>query len=58
MPYTLPLRPMPSFPSAQGKIANADGTPTKEMMTLLRDQEEWMKAMRAALDEIEAVTFP
>jgi hypothetical protein len=58
MPYTLPLRPMPSFPSAQGKIVNADGTPSKEMMTLLRDLEECLRSYRAALDEIEAVTFP
>jgi hypothetical protein len=53
MPYTLPLRPMPSFPSAQGKVANADGTPTKEWMTFLRDLEEWMKTIRAAADEVE-----
>jgi hypothetical protein len=53
MPYTLPLRPMPSFPAAQGRIANTDGTPTKEYVTFLRDLEEWMKAARAALDEVE-----
>jgi hypothetical protein len=53
MPYTLPLRPMPSFPAAQGQIANPDGRPTKEYVTFLRDLEEWMKAARAALDELE-----
>jgi hypothetical protein len=53
MPYTLPLRDMPSFPAVQGKIANPDGTPTQEYVTFLRDLEEWISAARAALDEVE-----
>jgi hypothetical protein len=53
MPYTLPLRDMPSFPAAQGQIAYPDGRPTKEWLTFLRDLEAWMERARAALDELE-----
>ena len=58
MPYTLPLREVPSFPAAQGKIANPDGTPTREYVTFLRDLEAWMERLEVIVDEIEAATFP
>ena len=53
MPYTLPLREVPSFPAAQGKIANPDGTPTREYVTFLRELGAWMERVQAALDEVE-----
>lgn len=34
----------PSFPSAQGKIGNADGTPSTEWVTFVRDLEAYLHA--------------
>jgi hypothetical protein len=53
MPYTLPLLDIPSLPHPQGKIANPDGTPSREYVTFLRELEAWMERVRAALDEVE-----
>lgn len=53
MPYTLPLRDMPSFPAAQGQFTDAQGRPTPAFYTFLSDLEDWMERVRAALDELE-----
>lgn len=34
----------PSFPSAHGKIGNADGTPSPEWVTFIRDLEAYLRA--------------
>ncbi len=34
----------PSFPSAYGKIGNADGTPSTEWVTFVRDLEAYLQA--------------
>jgi hypothetical protein len=53
MPYTTPLSPIPSFPAAQGKIANPDGTPTREYVTFLQQLKVWMEAVESALVDVE-----
>ncbi len=53
MPYTLPLREVPSIPHPQGKMINADGTPSREYVTFLRELEAWMERVQAALTEVE-----
>lgn len=53
MPYTLELLDIPPVPAPQGKLINADGTPTTEYVTFLRGLEAWMERVRAALDELE-----
>jgi hypothetical protein len=53
VPYTEALREVPSFPSAQGKIVNPDGTPSREFLTFLRELEAWAERVQAALVELE-----
>lgn len=54
MPYTDPLADLPTtWPSPLGKTVNADDTPSRELVTLLRQVREWMEKADAALREIE-----
>jgi hypothetical protein len=58
MPYTLPLREVPSFPAAQGQFTDAQGRPTREFYTFLTELRTWMERVQETLAEIEATTFP
>lgn len=51
MPFTLPLREVPSFPAAHSKVANANGTPSTEFLTFLRELEDYLERLSAAAGE-------
>ena len=51
MPFTTTLKSIPPFPSSQAKIVNADGTPTREYVTLFSALEDALQRMYSALGE-------
>lgn len=57
MAFTLALFHVPSFPEARSKIINADGTPSQEFYTFLRQLEAWAERIQAGLGESGATSY-
>ncbi len=53
MPYTLALDDPPPLPSSQVKLANSDGTPSREFWTWMSATQDWIERAQAALKEVE-----
>jgi hypothetical protein len=51
MPYTLPLRDLPSLLAAQGQFTDAQGRPTREFFTYLSDLQAWLETAESAFGE-------
>lgn len=52
MPYTIPLNPPPSFPSAHAPIADAEGKPTPEFVRWMDATREWMDRIYAGAVQV------
>ena len=53
MPYTLPLDPVPTFPSTQAKIVDERGVPTREFASWMNAMREWLTRAQKALEQVE-----
>ena len=53
MPYTLPLDPVPTFPSTQAKIVDERGVPTREFASWMNAMRDWLERSQQALRQVE-----